>query len=63
MYKIFSIILAIVLVPSLCFGGMDFDGTDDFATKTADIVSGASQFTISFWINPDTDTGLSPVKG
>ena len=53
MYKIFLIILAIVLVPSLCWGGIDFDGTDDWVDTVSNIQP-TPNITICAWVYPHT---------
>ena len=52
MQKVCKLILLFLLVPALCFGGVDFDGVDDFI-PIADIQTPSTAITLAAWAKFD----------
>lgn len=56
--KIISLVIALILVPSLCFSGIDFDGVDDYVNSVDVDITGS--LSISCWIKIDANvTGMN----
>ena len=58
MYKITTIILAIMLIPNLCWAGADFDGVDDAVNcGSAASLDQLGPVTYSFWVYNESEGG------
>lgn len=62
MWRKLSLIIGLVLIPSLCFGGIDFDGVDDCVTIVDNnSLDATTQITISAWIDRGNDTSRQQI--
>jgi len=55
------LIILFLLIPSLCFAGVDFDGTDDYIDLPDAIHDFSGEFSITAWINQDSDGSLQTI--